>query len=121
MMDTLHTPTIIRESAPRHATRLQLESATRLSQSAALATAREFRAEAFEAADDLLRALRKFQALPTNRKQEMRDWLADTAGSAIDQLSNVAAAIDDDLIMADLDLSDPLDISELTAFWESVK
>lgn len=120
-MDTLHIPDVIRESAPRHATRLQLESDTRRSQGLAIATAAEHCAEAFAAADDLLRALKRFQALPTNRPQEMRDWLADTAGRAIDQIGNVEGAIDKDLDEQGCNPVEPIDLSELTAFWESVK
>jgi predicted membrane chloride channel (bestrophin family) len=120
-MDTLHIPALIRESAPGRATRMQLRSATRLSQGAALATAAEHCAEAFSAADNLLRALRDIQALPTNRKQEMRDWLADTAGRALDQLSNVEGCIERELDAQGCDLAEPLDLSELRSFWESVK
>jgi len=112
---------MILNSAPRHATRLQLESASRRSQGLARATAAEHSAEAFEAADDLLRALRRIHALPTNSPQEMRDFLADTAGHALDQLSNVEAAIDRDLDAQGASPAEPLDLSELRAFWESVK
>ena len=106
---------------PRVYTRLQLRSANRQAQGLALADARQKCSEAFEAADDLLRALKRFQALPTNRKQEMRDWLHDTAGGAIDQLSNVMGAIDKNLDEQGLYPTEPLDLSELHAFWESVR
>jgi hypothetical protein len=120
-MDTLHIPEAIRESAPRHATRLDLVSATRRSQSLALASAHDDCQEAFAAADDLLRALRRFQALPTNRKDEMNGWLHDVAGGAIDQLGNVQGAIERELDGLGCNPLEPLDLSELTAFWESVK
>lgn len=113
------SPAIL-NSAPRHATRLQLESASLLAQSFAEATAAEHRAEAFQAADDLLRALKRFQALPTNRQQEMRDFLADTAGRAFDQLGNVQGCIDRELDAQGLEPADPLDLSELAAFFQSV-
>lgn len=119
-MDTLHIPDLIRDSAPRHATKLQLESASRLSQGLAIATAQEQCAEAFQAADDLLRALRRFQALPTNSPDKMQAWLCDTAGGALDQLSNVEGCIDKALDAQGLDPTDPLDLSELEAFWQSV-
>jgi len=119
-MDSLHIPDVIRDSAPRSASRLDLVSATRRSQGLALASAADDLAEAFAAADDLLRALKRFQALPTNRKKEMRDWLCDTAGRALDQLGNVAGAVDKELVLAGLDLSEPLDLSDLEAFWRSV-
>jgi hypothetical protein len=112
---------MILNSAPRHATRLQLESASKRAQDFAEATAKEHRAEAFEAADDLLRALRRFQALPTNRLQEMRDFLSDTSGRALDQLSNVEGYIERELDAQGASLAEPLDLSELRAFWESVK
>lgn len=118
-MDRTHTPAVIRESAPMHATRLDLVSATRRSQGLAVATAQEQLAEAFQAADDLLRALNRFQALPTNRKQEMRDWLCDTAGRALDQLGNVEGAINKDVEEYGCQM-EPLDLSELEAFWRSV-
>ena len=50
-----------------------------------------------------------------------RDFLADTAGHALDQLSNVEAAIDRDLDEQGASPVEPLDLSELRAFWESVK
>jgi hypothetical protein len=100
---------------------MQLESASCRSQGLARATAAEHCAEAFAAADDLLRALRRFQALPTNRQQEMRDFLADTAGRALDQLGNVEGCIERELDAQGCDQADPLDLSELRAFWESVK
>jgi len=114
------SPAIL-NSAPRHATRLQLESASSRSQCLARATAAEHCAEAFEAADDLLRALRRFQALPTNRQQEMRDFLADTSGRALDQLSNVEGCIERELDAQCASLAEPLDLSELRLFWEIVK
>lgn len=114
------SPAIL-NSAPRHATRLQLASASSRSQNLAIATAVEHCAEAFAAADDLRRALKRFQALPTARPQEMRDFLADTAGHALDQISNVEAAIDRDLDEQGASPAEPLDLSELRAFWESVK
>ena len=119
-MDTLHIPDVIRDSAPSRASRLDLVSATCRGQGLALATAHEHCAEAFAAADDLRRALKRIQALPTNRKKEMRDWLCDTAGGALDQLGNVQGAIDKELGTYGLDPTDPLDLSELEAFWQSV-
>lgn len=68
----------------------------------------------------LLRVLRRFQALPTNRKDEMRDWLADTAGGALNQLRNVEGTIDCDLAAFGCNPLEPLDLSELEAFWRSV-
>ena len=121
MPDTTLIPTAIRESAPRHATRLDMVSATRRGQGLALASAADDCREAFEAADDLLRALRRFQALPTNRKDEMRDWLADTAGGALNQLRNVEGTIDCELAALGCNPLEPLDLSELHAFWESVR
>lgn len=118
-MDRTHIPAVIRESAPMHATRLDLVSATRRSQGLAVATAQEQLAEAFQAADDLLRALKQFQALRTDRPDEMRDWLADTAGRALDQISNVEGAIDRDLDRAG-SAAEPLDLDELVAFWHEV-
>jgi hypothetical protein len=117
--DTL-SPSVL-DSGPRGATRLQLESASRMAQGLALADAQQKRAEAFEAADDLLRALRRFKELHTERPQEMRDWLHDTAGGAIDQLSNVMGSIDRSLDEQGLVASEPLDLTELHAFWESVR
>ena len=119
-MDTLHIPDSIRESAPRHASRLDLVSATLRARSLDLATAKADMQDAFATADDLLRVLRRFQALPTNRKQEMRDWLSDTAGRALDQLGNVEGAINKEIEEYGCQM-EPLDLSELTAFWESVK
>lgn len=119
MPDTL-SPAVV-DAAPRHATRMQLRSASRLAQGRAHATAVEHAAEAFTAADDLVRALRKFQALRTDRKDEMRNWIADTLAGALDQLGNVEGAIDRDL---DADGCSPLaslDLSEMTEFWEEVK
>jgi hypothetical protein len=98
-----------------------MESASVLARSFAEAAADEHCAEAFAAADDLVRALRRIQALPTNSPQDMRDFLADTAGHALDQLSNVEAAIDSDLDEQGASPVEPLDLSELRAFWESVK
>tara|TARA_R110002126_G_scaffold290272_1_gene446888 strand:- start:1014 stop:1409 length:396 start_codon:yes stop_codon:yes gene_type:complete len=119
-MDTLHIPDVIRDSAPRHATKLQLESASRLSQGLAIATAQEQCAEAFQAADDLLRALKRFHALRTDRPDEMRDFLQDVASGALDQLGNVEGAIDRDLDAQGVSPAEPLDLSELVAFWQSV-
>lgn len=115
-----YIPEIIRESAPRSASRLDLVSATRRSQGLARSTAAEQCAEAFQAADDLLRALKRFQALRTDRPEEMRDWLAETASFALDQLGNVEGAIDRDLDRAGCAPAEPLDLSELVAFWRSV-
>ena len=119
-MDTLHIPDLIRDSAPRCASKLDLVSATCRGQGLALATAHEHCAEAFAAADDLLRALKRIQALPTHRKQEMRDWLADVSGGAIDQLGNVEGAIERDLDALGCVPLEPLDLSELEAFHASV-
>lgn len=120
-MDSLHIPAVIRESAPMHATRLDLVAANRRGQNLAIASARQDCQEAFQAADDLLRALKRIQALPTNRKDEMQAWLCDTAGGALDQIRNVEGAIDRDLCKDNCNPLEPLDLSELTAFWESVK
>ena len=120
-MDSLHIPDVIRDSAPCRASRLDLVSATQRSQGLALASAADDCAEAFAAADDLVRALKRIQALPTNSKDKMRDWLCDTAGGALDQLGNVQGAIDKELDDYGLYPTDPLDLSELTAFWEGVK
>ena len=120
MPDSTFIHDVIRESAPSHATRLDMISATRRSQGLALASAHDDCQEAFAAADDLLRALRRFQALPTNRKDEMRDWLADTAGGALDQLGNVQGEIDRELEKYGCNDLEPLDLSELEAFWRSV-
>lgn len=119
-MDSLHIPVVIRESAPMHATRLDLVAANRRGQNLALASARQDCQEAFQAADDLLRALKRIQALPTNRKQEMRDWLADVSGGAIDQLRNVEGAIERDLDALGCVPLEPLDLAELEAFHASV-
>lgn len=118
-MDTI-IPAVIRESAPSHVTRLDLVSATRRGRGLARASAKADAQEAFAAADDLLRALKRIQALPTNRRQEMRDWLCDTAGGALDQLSNVQAAIDRELEAYGCNDLEPLDLSELEAFFQSV-
>jgi len=120
-MDTTYIPALIRESAPGRVSRLDLVSATRRSQGLALASAHDDCQEAFAAADDLLRVLRRFQALPTNRRQEMNGWLHEVAGGAIDQLGNVMGAIDKDLEANGCNPVEPLDLSELHAFWESVR
>lgn len=120
-MDTLHIPDVIRDSAPCRASRLDLVSATCRGQGLALASAADDCAEAFAAADDLLRALKRIQSLPTNRPDEMQAWLEVVASGAIDQLGNVQGAIDKELGRYGLDPADPLDLSELTAFWEGVK
>lgn len=120
-MDTLHIPESIRESAPRHASRLDLVKATQRGQSLTIATARAQAAEAFAAADDLRRALRNFQALRTDRKDEMQAWIEETLRGALDQLGNVEGAIDRDLCKDNCNPLEPLDLSELVAFWESVK
>lgn len=114
------SPTIL-SSAPGRATRLQMESASVLARSFAEAAADEHCAEAFAAADDLLCALKRFQALRTDRPQEMRDWLHDVASGALDQLGNVEGAIDRDLDEQVASPAEPLDLSELRAFWEGVK
>jgi MoxR-like ATPase len=95
-------------------------SATRRSQGLARSTAAEQCAEAFQAADDLLRALKRFQALRTDRPDEMRDWLAETASTALDQLGNVEGAIDRDLDRAGCAPAEPLDLNELVEFWRSM-
>lgn len=118
-MDTF-IPDVIRDSAPTRASRLDLVSATCRGQGLALASAADDCAEAFAAADDLLRALKRIQALPTNSKDEMRNWLCDTAGGALDQLGNVQGCIDKELCAYGLNPTDPLDLSELDAFWQSV-
>jgi len=120
-MDATYIPALIRESAPGRVLKWDMLSATQRAQSGALAAANEFRLEAFAAADDLLRALRNLQALPTNRRQEMNGWLHDVAGGAIDQLGNVMGAIDKDLEDSGCNPVEPLDLSELHAFWESVR
>lgn len=119
-MDTTYIPTAIRESAPMHATRLDLVAANRRGQNLALASARQDCQEAFQAADDLLRALKRFQALRTDRPDEMRDWLAETASTALDQIGNVEGAIDRDLDRAGCAPAEPLDLSELVEFWRSM-
>lgn len=119
MPDTTLIPDVIRESAPMHATRLDLVAATIRARSLDLATARADMQEAFAVADDLLRVLKRFQTLPTNRKQEMRDWLCETAGRAIDQLGNVEGAINLEIEEYGCQM-EPLDLSELEAFWRSV-
>jgi len=121
MPDSTFIHDVIRESAPMHATQMDLVSATRRGQGLALASAHDDMQEAFAAADDLLRALKRIQALPTDRKQEMRDWLHDVAGGAIDQLGNVMGAIDKDLEAQGCNPVEPLDLTELHKFWESVK
>ena len=120
-MDTTYIPALIRESAPGRATRLDLVSVTRRAQGLALASAHDDCQEAFAAADDLLRVLRRFQALPTNRKDEMKKWLEVVASGAIDQLGNVEGAIDKDLEANGCNPVEPLDLYELHAFWESVR
>jgi hypothetical protein len=119
-MDALHIPDVIRESAPRHATRLDLVSATLRRQGVTYATAVEHSAEAFTAADNLLRALREFQALRTDRPDEMRAWLEVVASGAIDQLGNVQGAIERELDFYGCNVLEPLDLSELEAFHASV-
>lgn len=114
-----YIPALIRESAPGRVLKWDLLSATQRSQGLALASAHDDCQEAFAAADDLLRALRRFQALPTNRRQEMNGWLHDVAGGAIDQLGNVMGAIDKDLEANGCNHVEPLDLAELHAFWES--
>ena len=120
MPDSTFIHDVIRESAPMHATQMDLVSATRRGQGLALASAADDCREAFEAADDLLRALKRFQALPTNRKQEMQAWLCDTAGGALDELGNVQGEIDRELEKYGCNDLEPLDLSELEAFWRSV-
>lgn len=113
------SPTILNTRSAR-ASRLDMVSASRRGQGLAIASAADDCREAFEAADDLLRALKRIQALPTNRPQEMRDWLADTAGRALDQFGNVKGAIDRELDAYGIDPAEPLDLSELEAFFRSV-
>ncbi len=121
-MNTWISPAIL-NSAPGRASRLDLVDANRRGQGLALASARQACQEAFDVADDLLRVLKRIQALPTNRKQEMRDWLADTSGRAIDQFGNVQGEIERELCKFGcnpLDSIEPLDLSELEAFFQSV-
>lgn len=118
MPDSLSPATLA--YAPGNATRLDLLNANRRGQNLALASARQDCQEAFAAADDLLRALKRIQALPTNRKQEMRDWLAEVSGGAIDQLGNVQGAIERELDYYGCNPLEPLDLSELEAFHASV-
>lgn len=118
-MDTI-IPAVIRESAPMRASKWDLLSATQRGQGLARASAKADAQETFAAADDLLRALKRIQALPTNSPGKMRDWLCDTAGGALDQLSNVQAAIDRELEAYGCNPLEPLDLSELEAFWRSV-
>lgn len=113
------SPAILNTASAR-ASRLDMVSATRRSQGLARATAAEQCAEAFAAADDLLRALKRFQALRTDRPDEMRDWLAETASTALDQIGNVEGAIDRDLDRAGCAPAEPLDLSELVEFWRSM-
>ncbi len=119
-MDRTHIPAVIRESAPMHATRLDLVSATRRSQGLAVATAQEQLAEAYQAADDLLRVLKRLHALRTDRPDEMREFLYDVASTALDQFGNVEGAIDRDLDRAGCSPAEPLDLDELVAFWQAV-
>lgn len=119
-MDRKRIPDVIRDSAPMRATRLDLISATRRSQGLAVATAQEQLAEAFYAADDLLRALKRLHALRTDRPDEMREFLYDVASAALDQLGNVEGAIDRDLDRAGCSPAEPLDLDELVAFWQEV-
>ena len=114
------SPTIL-NSAPGRATRLDMVNASQRARDFADAAAKEHSAEAFEPADDLVRALKRFHALTTNSPDKMEAWLYDTAGGALDQLSNVEAAIDSDLDEQGASPVEPLDLSELRAFWESVK
>lgn len=118
-MNTWISPAIL-NSAPGRASRLDLVEANVRGQNFALANARADSQEAFAAADDLLRALKRIQALPTNQKQEMRDWLADTAGRAIDQFGNVQGEIERELCKSGCNPLEPLDLSELEAFFQSV-
>ena len=119
-MDTTYIPEVIRESAPGRALKWDMLSATQRSQGLALASAHDDCQEAFAAADDLLRALKRIQALPTNRKDEMQAWLCDTAGGALDQIGNVQGCIDKELEAYGCNPLEPLDLSELEAFWRSV-
>lgn len=109
-------PDSIRESAPRHATRLDLVSATRRSQALAWADAVQKRGQLFTAMDDFLRALRGLQA-----EGACNLFLEDCAVGALIQASNLQHAIDKDLDQEHLVASEPLDLAELHAFWESVK
>lgn len=113
------SPAILNTRSAR-ASRLDMVNASRRGQGLALASAADDCREAFEAADDLLRALKRIQALPTNRQKEMRDWLCDTAGGALDQLANVMGAIDKELDAYGCNELEPLDLSELEAFHASV-
>lgn len=118
-MNSWISPAIL-NTAPARASRLDLVEANVRGQGLALASARQDCQEAFAAADDLLRALKRIQALPTNRKQEMRDWLAEVSGGAIDQLGNVQGAIERELDYYGCNPLEPLDLSELEAFHASV-
>lgn len=106
----------ILDSAPRGATRLQLQSASRMAQGLARSSAAERVSELFTAADNLLRSLRDLQHCGVSK-----DFLWDTAGGAIDQIRNAQHAIDTELDEQGVDATHPLDLSELHAFWESVR
>lgn len=121
-MNSWISPAIL-NTAPARASRLDLVEANVRGQGLALASARQDCQEAFAAADDLLRALKRIQALPTNLPGKMRDWLCDTAGGALDQFGNVQGAIERELDhygCNPLDSIEPLDLSELEAFHASV-
>lgn len=115
-MDTTYVPDLIRDGAPRHATRLQLESATRMSQRLTRSDAVQKRGELFTALDDFLRALKAMQAVGASSL-----FLEDCVTGAIDQARNAAHAVDLDLRAAGLDDAEPIDLSDLYAFWESVR
>lgn len=97
---------------PRTFARLQIENANRMAQNLARADAVQKRGELFDATDAFLRALRALKDCGVSN-----DFLWDCAGGAIDQVRNVAYAIDKGLD----DELDPPDLSELHAFWESVR
>ena len=92
-------------------TQLQIASASKMAQGLALADAVQKRGDLFAATDDFLRALRALKDCGAHK-----DFLWDCAAGAVDQVRNVAHAIDKGL---DDDLDAP-DLSELHAFLESV-
>jgi hypothetical protein len=111
-----YIPEIIRESAPMHATRLDLVAANRRGQNLALADAHQKASELFLAMDAYLRALKGLQACGASKA-----FLWDAGAGAHDQASNVMGRIDRELDAQGLYPLDALDLSELDAFLEKVK
>lgn len=102
--------------AERVYTQLQIASASKMAQGLALADAVQKRGDLFAATDDFLRALRALKDCGADR-----NFLWDCAAGAIDAVRNVAHAIDKGLDEQGLVECEPLDLSELHAFLESVK